>query len=121
MDSYDAYYHQYVTQEQIDAYNAQFIPQKPVDECVAIDPSMTYNEEYFWNQVHNSIPGVMDHQAVLVVNPEQMVVPTDLWQQQVNYSNASNMQQYESWTRWDLSHIAIATMHLTLYRCACGS
>ena len=97
MDSYDPYYQLYPTQEQIDAYNAQFIPQKPVDDRVSIDASLMYNQGYLWNQPEMNVPRAMEQQEVFLVHPEQMMVPADLWQQQLVYSNASNAQYMENW------------------------
>lgn len=97
MDAYNPYSPLYLTQEQIDAYNAQFPPQKPIEEPVAIDPTQAYNQAYLWNQVDQSYVGMMEQQQYLVVQPEQTIISNDLWQQQLDYSNASNAQYLETW------------------------
>jgi hypothetical protein len=96
MAYYDPQYELYAANNQIDAYNMQYIPQKPNDEHVAMDASVAYNHGYMYNPIHN-VPGVMDHQEFFLVQQDQVVVPMELWQQQLDYSNATNAQQFESW------------------------
>jgi hypothetical protein len=96
MAYYDPQYELYPANNQSNAYNAQYIPQKPNEEYVPMDTSVVYNQGYMYTPIHN-VAGVMDHQEFFLVQQDQVVVPTELWQQQLDYSNATNAQQFESW------------------------